>query len=281
VPVLRITRRKVLWGGLAAVAGCGIGYSWGAEPRWLQVRTVHVPLRRRVGSRQRILHLSDLHWSSFVSLSFIEEAISRGLESKPTIICLTGDFVTAGDPQDLERYVPVLSRLPELAQTFAVLGNHDGGIWSQKHGGTADMSLVGGILERAGITLLRNTWCPASGGIAMAGTGDLWSGDFAAARSFSGLSANDVTATILLAHNPDTKDRVAGQPWDLMLSGHTHGGQVVLPFVGAPFVPVRDRRYVAGLNSWGDRQIYTTRGVGNIWGLRFNCRPEISILELG
>lgn len=67
-----------------------------------------------------------------------------------------------------------------------------------------------------------------------------------------------------------------------MLSGHTHGGQIVVPLLGwRPFAPVRDLRYVEGLHEWSGRQIYTTRGVGNLHGLRFNCPPEVSVLEVG
>ncbi len=93
------------------------------------------------------------------------------------------------------------------------------------------------------------------------------------------LAFTDVAAdapAILLAHNPDTKDVLADRPWDLMLSGHTHGGQVVLPFVGERFVPVRDKRFIAGLKEWNGRQVYVTRGVGNVAGVRINCRPEVT-----
>ncbi len=65
-----------------------------------------------------------------------------------------------------------------------------------------------------------------------------------------------------------------------MLSGHTHGGQVILPFDGPRFAPVMDKRYVAGLGMWGERQIHVSRGVGNLHGVRFRCRPEINLLTL-
>jgi predicted MPP superfamily phosphohydrolase len=65
-----------------------------------------------------------------------------------------------------------------------------------------------------------------------------------------------------------------------MLSGHTHGGQVVLPLVGERFVPVRDKRFIAGLKPWNGRQVYVTLGVGNIGGVRVNCRPEVTMLNL-
>jgi uncharacterized protein len=86
--------------------------------------------------------------------------------------------------------------------------------------------------------------------------------------------------TILLSHNPDTKSQLMKWPWDLMLSGHTHGGQLSLPGIGTPFAPIRDKRYVRGLHRWNDRWLHITKGVGNLHGMRFNCRPEVSILTL-
>ena len=86
---------------------------------------------------------------------------------------------------------------------------------------------------------------------------------------------------VLLAHNPDSKDILGAYPWDLMLSGHTHGGQVIVPFDGPRFAPVEDKRYVAGLKPWGTRQIHVSRGVGNVGGVRFRCRPEVSLLSVG
>jgi predicted MPP superfamily phosphohydrolase len=65
-----------------------------------------------------------------------------------------------------------------------------------------------------------------------------------------------------------------------MLCGHTHGGQLVIPMIGAPFAPVRDHRFVRGLNPWDGRLIHTSCGVGNVLGVRLNCRPEVNILDL-
>ena len=111
----------------------------------------------------------------------------------------------------------------------------------------------------------------------LVGLGDLWAGELDPVRAFPAPSPNRV---ILLSHNPDTKDLLEDYQWDLMLSGHTHGGQLYLPGLGAPFAPVRDRRYLAGLKPWKNRLIQVTTGVGNLYGLRFNCRPEVSLLQL-
>ena len=87
---------------------------------------------------------------------------------------------------------------------------------------------------------------------------------------------------ILMCHNPDAKDILKPFFWNLMLAGHTHGGQFVVPFTKfAPFAPVADKSIVEGLHSWDkSRYIHVTKGVGNLYGLRFNCRPEISLIQL-
>lgn len=109
----------------------------------------------------------------------------------------------------------------------------------------------------------------------LVGTGDLWAGQ---CKPPPASEAN--LPRLMLAHNPDSKEVMRDEPWDLMLCGHTHGGQLRVPLVGEPFAPVEDKRYVAGLNTFGERHIYTTRGVGSLYGLRLNCRPEVTMLEL-
>jgi uncharacterized protein len=107
----------------------------------------------------------------------------------------------------------------------------------------------------------------------------LWSGEFDPDSAFQ--DAEPGKPTIVLCHNPDGKSAMRRVPWDLMLSGHTHGGQVCVPFVHPLWTPVRDKRYIAGLNQWEGRQLYITRGMGSPKHLRAGCRPEISILNLG
>jgi len=85
---------------------------------------------------------------------------------------------------------------------------------------------------------------------------------------------------IVLAHNPDSKDYLGDFDWQLMLCGHTHGGQIAVPLLGAPHAPIKDKRFIEGLNPWRDRFIYTTRGVGSLYGTRLYCRPEVSIIDL-
>jgi hypothetical protein len=161
------------------------------------------------------------------------------------------------------------------------LGNHDGGRWAARANGYKDSTVVCALLEAGKVSLLHNrseVLRVRDQSIRFAGVGDLWSEGVNADLAFEGVTTDD--PAILLAHNPDTKDVLASQPWDLMLSGHTHGGQVVLPFMEAHFAPVRDKRFIAGLKQWNGRQVYITRGVGNVRGVRVNCRPEVTVLDL-
>jgi predicted MPP superfamily phosphohydrolase len=257
-------------------------YAFGVEPNWLE-RTYHrvkLPCKS-LASGVRILHLSDFHASSVVPFSLIETSVEIGLEAKPDVICLTGDFVTDAAPFDEAEYARILRRLSSAAPVLASLGNHDGGSWAARFGGFKDSSLVQGLLRAGNVSLLHNrseVIRVRYQSIRFAGVGDLWSEGVDGDLAFADVRADD--PAILLAHNPDTKDVLAGRPWDLMLSGHTHGGQVVLPFLGERFVPVRDKRFIAGLKQWNGRQVYVTRGVGSIRGVRVNCRPEVTVLDL-
>ncbi len=276
-----MTRRKLL--SLLPVAGCAPAYAFGVEPNWLERTVTQVKLPYKNLTRGvRILHLSDFHASPVVPFSLIEAAVNLGLESKPDVICLTGDFVTDAAPLNQAEYSRILRRLSIAAPTFAVLGNHDGGKWSAASmRGFSDTLMVEGVLRAGRIQLLYNRSEIVrlrDQSLRFAGVPDLWSREVDGDRAFADIPADD--PVILLAHNPDTKDVLADRPWDLMLSGHTHGGQVVLPLLGERFVPVRDKRFIAGLKPWNGRQVYVTRGVGNIDGVRVNCRPEVTLLDI-
>jgi uncharacterized protein len=129
---LRLTRRQFY-----TTLAIGSAYPFIIEPRWLELTRRTVPLKG-VRSPVRVLHLSDLHWSYSVPLSIIEHAIGVGLAGKPDLICVTGDFITRGSAFAAKDYASVLKRLSAAAPTFAVLGNHDGGLWTQLYDGRSD-----------------------------------------------------------------------------------------------------------------------------------------------
>lgn len=278
---MRISRRTFLISSITGLAAIP-GYSRFLEPGWFEVTEKRVPLERvRLRREVRLLHLSDLHASDSVPYELIERAIELGLEQRPDLACLTGDFITRAIPSPAE-YTRVLRRLARAVPTLACFGNHDGGRWAVRLGGYPDIGPVRRVLEEAGIVCLHNSHQVLDVGgqrLLIAGVGDLWSREVRPEAAFPSPAAE--LACLVLAHNPDTRLQLGGYRWDLMLSGHTHGGQVVIPIVGyAPFQAVKDRRFLEGLQPWEGRLVHVTRGVGNLLGVRLNCRPEVSLLVL-
>lgn len=286
----KISRREFLYGGMCVTTILGAGYSAGFEPYFLQRSHYSLDLRKDSistdtteyqDSKLRILHLADLHYSPHTSPDVIHQACSLGLHASPDLIVVTGDLIDLllPDPTPLQE---ILQRLASHAPTFVTLGNHDGGNWASSVGGYKDAARVSAATRETNAVLLNNTSIRHSWkdhAITIVGLGDLWSGDFSAEKAFSEVDAQ--TATIVLSHNPDSKNAIESFPWDLMLSGHTHGGQLRIPWIGAtPFAPVRDKRFVSGLNAWNERKIFTSSGVATSANLRFNVRPEVTIFDL-
>lgn len=286
VPGRLLTRRRFLAltvGGVALTAG-GVAYTRWAEPHWLEVTRRVVPLAPAPGVRPaiRVLQLSDFHASPVVSFEFIARAVALGLAQRPDLIVLTGDFFTdrLADPA---RFAQILRTLPQAAPTFACLGNHDGGPWTRSAGGNATIDDALALLRLANIPCLHNAARELTireRKLQVFGVGDLWSGMCDPAAAFAHGPARGDATRILLNHNPDAKEALRAHDWDLVLCGHTHGGQLRLPLLGTPFAPVRDKRYVEGLHRWENRWLHVTRGVGNLHGVRFNCRPEVSVLDV-
>ena len=281
-----LSRRRLLLGAgfIGAAGAVGAAYTRLIEPGWLEVSHRGVQLGSTEVAPIRLLHLSDLHASGYVPLEFIAKAIQLGLAEKPDLICLTGDFITKHFTRFAD-YVDVLKPLAAAAPVFACLGNHDGGKWAARpnYGGHADHSEVRKCLAASGARVLLNQSQEITlrgRKLRLVGVGDLWADEQRPAEAFGSEPPDAGTGVIALMHNPDGKDQLADFHWHVALCGHTHGGQLRLPFFGTPFAPVRDHRYVAGLNRWRDRWIFTTRGVGNLHGVRLNCRPEVSLLSL-
>ncbi len=271
---------------IGTLFGMGIGsaaYARFIEPEWLEFSEVTVSLQTNPENPPlKLLHLSDLHASELVSFEYLDYAIRQSLTYQPDLICITGDFISYDFP-DIDQYKSLLRQLSAAAPTFAVFGNHDGGRWLAKRGGASDITVVQNILLGSDIIPLVNekeSIRIRGRELVIAGLGDLWAGMFSPEKIFQGNYADENQTIILLSHNPDTKDLLRNYHWHLMLSGHTHGGQIRIPLVGAPFAPVKDKRYVEGLHQWENHWLHITRGVGNVRGIRFNCRPQVSLLTL-
>ena len=261
------------------------GYARWVEAVSIQVRNLPCKLRGLHSPKPiRLLHFSDLHASDVVPKALIESAIGTALELKPDLVCLTGDYVTVRSGWNPDWYRRTLRRLSNHLPVFATMGNHDGG-W--RPSGMKDSSLIQTMLRESGISVLHNrhvVFAAGCGGghqeLELVGLADWWSAEFSPRLAFPATPRQASRPRIVLSHNPDTKDKFGTREWDLMLSGHTHGGQVVLPLIGSPWAPVRDKRYLHGLASWKGKQLHVTSGVGSAGGFRLNCPPELVVLEL-
>ena len=281
----RRTRRRIALAflGLAALAAGIPLYARYIEPAWLRLDARDVWLEKANPSAPIVvLHLSDFHASRYVSYSHIARAVAMGLRQKPDLICLTGDYIVRLIAER-DRYKAILSQLSAAAPTFACLGNHDGGRWAESYGGNARLTDIIGLLKESGITCLVNesaTVTVRGQPIRIVGLGDLWAEMTRPADCLAARNKGDGMPVIVLSHNPDSKTMLSGYEWDVMLCGHSHGGQLSLPFLGTPFAPLGDKQYAEGLHRWDGRWIYVTRGVGNLHGVRFNCRPQVSVIRL-
>lgn len=273
-------RRAALFalGAIGSLLAAVFVHATRIEPDWLRVREYSIASSEPAIT---IAHLTDFHVEDEADLGRVRRALALVRDRKPDLVAITGDFFT--DHLVLEPgYREVLRELADIAPTYAIGGNHDGGLWSRRRGGYESTRELEGLLSSAGIRFLENdldTLILRGRRVAIYGAGDLWAGNCpATGRDLFGPDSS--TLRILLAHNPDSRTRFLDSPWDILLAGHTHGGQLDLPFVGTPFAPVDDKRRVHGLFQEGDRFLEVSSGVGNLHGVRFNARPEVVFLRM-
>ncbi len=220
----------------------------------------------------RVVQISDIHHGLFLSKEWLSEAVRQANRLNPDIIALTGDFVTYSR-RNIEPAAELLGRLRARYGVYAVLGNHDFRV---------DPDAVTSALRRQHIEVLRNRhvelWFGGES-VYLAGVDDYGYGADLR-RAMRGVPRE--AASILLAHNPRVIHLASRNNVSLVLSGHTHGGQVNLPLLGSVYGRSPERlRYKIGWDRMGATQIYVSRGIGTIvlpWRLR--CPAEITHLEL-
>ena len=220
----------------------------------------------------RIAHLTDLHHGRMVRLSYIAEAVRLANAEKPDMVVLTGDFVSRHGAIT-NAFSRVLAGLEAPLGAIAVLGNHDH--WT-------NAPAVREMLASANVTVLANGHVTFSRGgdlLTVAGVEDLWSGVPLLDRALEGAPRR--AGRILLAHNPMFALKLPAMPRvDLMLSGHTHGGQIRL-WTAQPRLSAWRLRSGHGLVDGLRCPVYISRGIGMAGvPVRWNCRPELPILTL-
>jgi predicted MPP superfamily phosphohydrolase len=261
-----------------------VSYGYRIEPTWLELNHCTIPIAGLPAAYDgfRIAQLSDFHCSHQVTPAYLGEAVALARDQHVDLVVLTGDFVHQGF-RYVEKVADVLGGLTAPHGVFAVLGNHDFsvrnalGFRRHRHLHRA----VARALTARGIRVLHNEMVPLLRGdsrLHLVGVEDLWSRSCDLDHAFDGLSPD--VPCITLAHNPRTVERLAGRRCDLMLSGHTHGGQVNWPGLGRPTLGKKARRFAAGLYLYQNTYVYVNKGVGFGFRFRFGVRPEVAVLTL-
>jgi len=227
------------------------------EPKWLKVNRMAFSAQPAL----RVVQLGDIHYRG--NRGYLTRVVEWANAQQPDLVCFTGDFVS--NARHLNGALEVLDNLS--APIYAVAGNWD--YWSH-----ADLSEVARFCERSGGRLLANeTVVLPEFDLAISG---------ARGRSTDWLKQPETTRHLLLVHYPHYAVRLAEQPldFDLILAGHSHGGQVRLPLIGAVAVPYAVGRYDLGRYETPAGPLYVTSGIGtSAFPMRLNCRPEIVVID--
>ncbi|MBV6624952.1 MAG: metallophosphoesterase [Rivularia sp. (in: Bacteria)] len=267
-------------------------------PLTVEKITVRIPDLPAFLKGIRIVQMTDFHYDGLrLSQKMLEKAIIASNEAEPDIVVLTGDYVT-DNPSPINKLVLQLKYLQSRYGTYAVLGNHDIHYAHSK-------AEITSAFSRVGIEVLENSIAyPFGKELPLVGIGEYWSPYFHPELVMNQLDA--AQPRIVLSHNPDTADILQKWRVDLQLSGHTHGGHIVIPGIGPAIaaysnivrsVPKRMRRrmplvkteffnvvrnwqWAKGFHRVGSNQLYINRGLGTYLPGRLFCNPEVTVITL-
>lgn len=282
-----MTRRTFLTLSAASVGGFAL-YSAEIARHEISVEEHTIRLARVPDAFRgmRIVQISDIHYLQYTESYFVREIVDHVNRLKPDMVLMTGDFVTYGPSpfSGASERVFALRHAPECASIlsnlhaplrYASLGNHD-----EEVNGPA----VTGILQEHGLRCLVNEAVPLERDgqrLWLVGLGSAAKADSKPDQAIPASAVRDKEAMIVMAHEPDILPEIAKYNADLMLSGHTHGGQIRIPFLRPMFLPEYGRRYIEGWFQHGPTHLYVNRGIGTIAvPLRLNCPPEITVFTL-
>lgn len=272
-----ITRRQFLKGSAASLlASVGAGmYIGGPDLHRIEITSVPVVMRglASIFHGYRIVQISDIHMGTAVTPDILADIASLVNQQKPDLIAITGDFIHRRHDR-IDNLSASLKQLDAPDGVVGVLGNHDH--W-------AGASKVRQMLNKTSLIELPNDvyTVERSGEVLnIAGVDDLWVRNSRLNLVMKRLPS--MGPAVLLVHEPDFADVAAATGrFGLQMSGHSHGGQIVIPMLGPPILPSWARKYPIGRYQVGDMVQYTNRGLGTS-GLqvRVNCRPEITVFKL-
>lgn len=253
-------------------------YSIYIEPKWIVVKNHKISLDKINGQSIKIVQFSDTQLGEFFSLKQLEEVVDKINKTSPDIVIFTGDLIdNASNYNDINKVSKILSNIKASQGKYAIYGNHD-------YGGGA-VRYYNSIMTEAGFKILKNSSTSIKLGsinLKIFGTDDKLMGGYDMNSTIKGISSNDIN--LLLIHEPDLIDDFKGSPIDLALSGHSHGGQVRIPFYGPLKKVVFAEKYTHGFYTIENKRktkLYVNTGLGNTrLPFRFGNIPEITVFTI-
>lgn len=261
--------------GVVAVAAALAVDAFLVEPAWIHVSHQPLPLQDlpEAWEGARVVHLTDLHYGDPRSEWLFRQMVRLVNELEPDLILCTGDYIL-GYPWEVPPAVAYVGALRARHGVVSVLGDHD------FH--THTCIPIGGIdlaLRDAGVQLLRNEALTLPGGLRLAGVDPLTRK--VRCVDLGQALQGEPEPHLLLSHSPDILPQAAQRGVGMVLAGHTHGGQVSIPFYGPPVTHTRvGRRHASGWSEWDCTRAFVSRGLASHYSLRFCCRPEIAVFQL-
>ena len=280
-PGFRVTRRSFLELSAASLGGLALYAGEVSRHRLsLEQHTLNLPRLPDAFRGMRIVQISDFHYAEYTEGWFLRDVVHQVNLLKPDMVVLTGDFISYGPLP----YTFARRRMPECAAIlsaiecplrYASLGNHDTQIGPEY--------VIGPLREYGIPTLVNQAIALERGGrrLWLAGLGSACFDDADPAAAIPSAALAGKEPVIVLAHEPDILPEISRYNADLMLSGHTHGGQVRFPFLPAFRLPPYGKHYVEGFFRHGPTQLYVNRGIGTVGvPFRLDCPPEITVFTL-
>ena len=277
-----MNRRKFIKRTFLGTVGIGFLtglYTWQIEPFWLEFVKHKMPIANLPDNLigKKLMQISDIHVGNRFDYNYIIDSFKKAQKFDPDFVVYTGDYVTYENEMQFKQLEEVLKyTVKGKIGTVGILGNHDyGKNWAEQN--VADK--IAEQLTNAGIKVLKNEQIDILG-LNIIGFDDYWALNFNPENVMNNYDENK--ANLLLCHNPDVCDLDIWNGYKgWILSGHTHGGQCKPPFLKAPILPVKNKRYSQGKIDLNDgRILYVNRAIGHLWQVRFNVRPEITVFEL-
>lgn len=275
---MKRTKKKTLW--IVFIVGLSLFYyAWQIEPFHVEYVKLDMPIENlpKELEGKTLMQISDTHIGDRFDYQFLIDEFKIAQKLNPDFVVYTGDFLAYKSPKQYDQLAEVAPYFVKgKLGTIGVLGNHDyGKNWSEPY----VANRIEQDLEKAGIQILRNESLEIKG-LTILGIDDFYGTNFQGKKTMKEYDAKK--ANLVLCHHPDVVDLPIWNGYKgWVLAGHTHGGQVKIPFFQPPILPIKNRKYAAGKIDLDEgRTLYVNRALGHTYQIRFNVRPEITLFSL-